>query len=75
MSNALRDIVDFGALAAIGTNILNDFVDFWPHLVTGISAFLGMIWIGLGVVQRLREMGYIKGRKSRTREEDDDIEL
>ena len=75
MSDNFKEFIDMGAITAIATNLLNDFVDLWPHMVTGISAFLGMIWIGLGVLQRMRELGWLKGRKARTREDDDDPEL
>jgi hypothetical protein len=71
----MKDLLDIGSLVAVVTNFINEFFNLWPHLVTGISAFLGMIWIGLGVIQRMRELGWLKGRTKRTRKDDDDIEL
>lgn len=67
MNDDLKHVVDAGA-AATG---VATFFDALPH----IAALFTVIWLGLRIVESLKNLGWLPGRKVRTRKEDDESGL
>ena len=64
MNDDLKHFLDYGA---VGTAI-GAFFDALPH----VAALFTVIWIGLRILESLQKLGYIRGRKARTRKDDDE---
>ena len=63
MNDDVKQFLDFGA---VGTAI-GAFFDALPH----VAALFTVIWLGLRIIESMRNLGYFHGRKTRTRKEDE----
>lgn len=71
MFDDMKEKMDWAAAFTAVGSLVSDIFEWLPHMFTWVSSFLAMVWLFLRIVQQLREMGYLKGRTARTREEDE----
>ena len=63
MNEDLKHIIDLGAFGTALGSFYMMIIDTLPHVITGLSSFLALIWLALRVHGELVDRGYIKGRK------------
>jgi len=78
MSDEFKSLLDYGAIGAVISGLIDWFITFLPPMITFVSSVLALIWLYLRVTGELRNQGYIRERKrayTRKEDSDDDIEL